>query len=112
MNVWFCIYVLRNRRPDKSTRTYTLLHTRTIYRAGVGNGKGWGAGSNGGEAGVSFVPLDQDIRLAGANESAVKLGGEIPADLFEAVARVLAFLSRLGNRNTLGGILRLPHPVR
>src|SRR3546814_9212986 len=78
----------------------------------VAKGKGEVARRIREEAEKSFVPLVQDIPLARAIESTVKLGGEIPADLFEAVARVLAFLSRLGNRNTMGGILRIPQPVR
>src|SRR3546814_7400093 len=67
----------------------------------VAKGKGEVARRIREEAEKSFVPLVQDIPLARAIESTVKLGGEIPADLFEAVARVLAFLSRLGNRNTM-----------
>src|SRR3546814_9763494 len=60
----------------------------------VAKGKGEVARRIREEAEKSFVPLVQDIPLARAIESTVKLGGEIPADLFEAVARVLAFLSR------------------
>src|SRR3546814_444217 len=78
----------------------------------VAKGKGEAARRIRGEAEKSFVPLVQDIPLARAIESTVKLGGEIPADLFDAVARVLAFLSRLRNWNTMGGILRIPQPVR
>lgn len=63
------------------------------------------------EAERHFVPMVRDVPLARAIESSVKLGGEIPAELYEAVARVLAFLSQVGRRTTLGGILHIPQPV-
>jgi type III secretion system FlhB-like substrate exporter len=38
----------------------------------------------------------------------VAIGGEIPEQLYEAVARVLAFLARLRTRATWGGPLQMP----
>jgi flagellar biosynthetic protein FlhB len=64
------------------------------------------------EAEAHFVPLVRDVPLARAIESSVRLGGEIPTELYEAVARILAFLSQLGGRNTFGGIVQIPQPVR
>jgi flagellar biosynthetic protein FlhB len=64
------------------------------------------------EAEKHAVPLVRDVPLARSIESSVRLGGEIPADLYEAVARILAFLSQLGDRHQLGGIVQIPQPVR
>ncbi len=64
------------------------------------------------EAERHFVPMIRDVPLARTIESSVRLGAEIPAELYEAVARVLAFLSHLGRRNTMGGILQIPQALR
>ena len=52
------------------------------------------------------VPLVQDIPLARALHSSCDLGQEVPAQLFTAVARVLAFVMHLGARGVKGGFHR------
>jgi flagellar biosynthetic protein FlhB len=52
------------------------------------------------------VPLVQDIPLARALHSSCELGQEVPAQLFTAVARVLAFVMHLGARGVKGGFHR------
>jgi flagellar biosynthetic protein FlhB len=58
------------------------------------------------------VPVVEEPPLARTLYSACEIGDEIPADLYEAVARVLAFLFNLRTRGRLtplgGGALRLP----
>ena len=54
----------------------------------------------------------RDVSLARTIESSVRVGGEIPADLYEAVARILAFLTQVGGRNPFGAIVQIPQPVR
>jgi flagellar biosynthetic protein FlhB len=63
------------------------------------------------EAEAHAVPMVRDVPLARAIEATVKLGGEVPTELYEAVARVLAFLNHLGARRSFGGILQIPQPV-
>jgi flagellar biosynthetic protein FlhB len=57
-------------------------------------------------AAESGVPLVQDIPLARALHSSCELGQEVPAQLFTAVARVLAFVMHLGARGVKGGFHR------
>lgn len=52
------------------------------------------------------VPLVQDIPLARALHASCELGQEVPAQLFTAVARVLAFVMHLGARGVVGGFHR------
>ena len=52
------------------------------------------------------VPLVQDIPLARALHGSCELGQEVPAELFTAVARVLAFVMHLGARGVKGGFHR------
>jgi flagellar biosynthesis protein FlhB len=52
------------------------------------------------------VPLVQDIPLARALHASCELGQEIPPQLFNAVARVLAFVMQLGARGVRGGFHR------
>jgi flagellar biosynthetic protein FlhB len=52
------------------------------------------------------VPLVQDIPLARALHSSCELGQEVPAQLFTAVARVLAFVMHLGAKGVNGGFHR------
>ena len=52
------------------------------------------------------VPLVQDIPLARALHSSCELGQEVPAQLFTAVARVLAFVMHLGAKGVKGGFHR------
>ncbi|TFV54381.1 EscU/YscU/HrcU family type III secretion system export apparatus switch protein [Geodermatophilus sp. DF01-2] len=52
------------------------------------------------------VPLVQDVPLARALHSSCELGQEVPAQLFTAVARVLAFVMQLNARGVRGGFHR------
>jgi flagellar biosynthesis protein FlhB len=52
------------------------------------------------------VPMVQDIPLARALHASCELGQEVPAQLFTAVARVLAFVMHLGARGVRGGLHR------
>lgn len=54
------------------------------------------------------VPLVQDVPLARALHRACDLGDEIPAELYAAVARVLAFIMSLKARGVASGTHRLP----
>jgi flagellar biosynthetic protein FlhB len=56
----------------------------------------------------SRVPMVEDVPLARALHSACKLGQEIPADLYVAVARILAFVMALRRRGGGTGIQRAP----
>jgi flagellar biosynthetic protein FlhB len=57
-------------------------------------------------ASASRVPLVQDIPLARALHASCELGQEVPAQLFTAVARVLAFVMHLDARGVKGGFHR------
>ncbi|RBY95157.1 type III secretion protein [Blastococcus sp. TF02-8] len=52
------------------------------------------------------VPLVQDIPLARALHASCEIGQEVPPQLFNAVARVLAFVMHLGVRGVRGGFHR------
>ncbi|MGY1820374.1 EscU/YscU/HrcU family type III secretion system export apparatus switch protein [Geodermatophilus sp. SYSU D00079] len=52
------------------------------------------------------VPMVQDIPLARALHASCELGQEVPAQLFTAVARVLAFVMQLSARGVRGGLHR------
>jgi flagellar biosynthetic protein FlhB len=52
------------------------------------------------------VPMVQDIPLARALHASCELGQEVPAQLFTAVARVLAFVMQLSSRGVRGGFHR------
>ena len=52
------------------------------------------------------VPLVQDIPLTRALHASCDLGQEVPAQLFTAVARVLAFVMHLGAKGVKGGFHR------
>lgn len=54
------------------------------------------------------VPMVQDIPLARAIHAACQLGQEIPADLYNAVARILVFVMSLKKRGAARGIHSLP----
>jgi flagellar biosynthetic protein FlhB len=54
-------------------------------------------------AGDADVPLVQDVPLARALYSSTEVGQEIPAELFAAVAQVLAFVIGRRNRGGRGG---------
>jgi flagellar biosynthetic protein FlhB len=52
------------------------------------------------------VPMVQDIPLARALHGSCEIGQEVPAQLFTAVARVLAFVMHLSARGVVGGFHR------
>ncbi|MFC6154108.1 EscU/YscU/HrcU family type III secretion system export apparatus switch protein [Nocardioides yefusunii] len=54
------------------------------------------------------VPIVQDIPLARALHSSTQVGQEIPAELFAAVAQVLAFVISRRTRGAVGGQHRSP----
>jgi flagellar biosynthesis protein FlhB len=54
------------------------------------------------------VPIVESIPLARALFAACDIDDEIPPEMYEGVARVLAFVHRIGSRQALGGIHRLP----
>lgn len=61
------------------------------------------------EAEAHFVPVVRDVALARALEATVPVGAEIPAELYQAVARILAFLATVGQRvRAIGGPLTVP----
>jgi flagellar biosynthetic protein FlhB len=53
------------------------------------------------------VPMVQDVPLARTLYSACEIGQEIPADLYQAVATVLAFVMRLRRKGSAAGLHRL-----
>ena len=53
------------------------------------------------------IPMVEDIALARALHAACEVGQEIPADLYTAVARVLAFVMALKSRGAAKGTHRL-----
>jgi flagellar biosynthetic protein FlhB len=54
------------------------------------------------------IPMVQDVALARALYKACDLGDEIPPDLYNAVARVLAFVMTLKARGSAAGLHRAP----
>lgn len=60
------------------------------------------------EADKARVPMIEDIPLARAVFRACDLGKEIPPELYDAVARVLAFVFALNRRGSAAGIHRIP----
>ncbi len=60
------------------------------------------------EADRHRVPMVQDVPLARALHQACELGQEIPAQLYTAVARVLAFVLALKARGSAAGVHRPP----
>ena len=52
------------------------------------------------------VPMVQDVPLARALHASCEIGQEVPAQLFTAVARVLAFVMQLSARGVRGGLHR------
>lgn len=61
------------------------------------------------EAARAFVPIVRDIPLARVLERSCRVDQAIPAELYEAVARLLAFVMQVGRRGAaLGGVLENP----
>jgi flagellar biosynthetic protein FlhB len=58
------------------------------------------------------IPMVQDVPLARALYKACDLGSEIPADLYSAVARILAFVMMLKTRGSAAGLHRAPALTR
>lgn len=56
------------------------------------------------------VPMVQDVPLARALHAACDLGEEIPVDLYDAVARVLAFVMALKSRGAAAGLHTMSPP--
>jgi flagellar biosynthetic protein FlhB len=56
------------------------------------------------------VPLVEDVPLARALHKSCKVGQEIPAELYTAVARVLAFVMSLRAKGSAAGTHRVPRP--
>ncbi len=54
------------------------------------------------------VPMVQDVPLARTLNRSVPLGGEVPPELYTAVARVLAFVLSLKARGSAAGTHRVP----
>jgi flagellar biosynthetic protein FlhB len=61
-------------------------------------------------AGEARVPLVRDVPLARALYSSTTVGQEIPAELFAAVAQVLAYVISRRSRGQSGGEHRSPRP--
>ncbi|TFB52056.1 EscU/YscU/HrcU family type III secretion system export apparatus switch protein [Cryobacterium tagatosivorans] len=57
------------------------------------------------------VPIVQDIPLARALHGACDIGQEIPFELYNAVARVLAFVMALGSRARSSGVHTMRQPA-
>jgi flagellar biosynthetic protein FlhB len=57
------------------------------------------------------IPMVSDVPLARALHQACELGQEIPAELYGAVARVLAFVMTLKARGSAAGLHRAPVPA-
>jgi flagellar biosynthesis protein FlhB len=76
----------------------------------VAKGKGVIADRIREEAAANFVPIVRDVPLARTLEKACRIDQTIPPDLYEAVARLLAFVMQVGRRAALlGGVLDNPH---
>jgi len=74
----------------------------------VAKGKGHVATRIREAAAKARVPMVEDVPLARALHGACTLGQEIPADLYIAVARILAFVMALRRRGGAAGIQRAP----
>lgn len=60
----------------------------------------------------SRVPMVADVPLARTLYATCEVGHEIPADMYQAVATVLAFIMRLKRRGSAAGMHRLPAAAR
>lgn len=74
----------------------------------VAKGRGDIAGRIRQRAEEAGVPIVRDVPLARTIESACQLGDEIPAELYEAVARLLAFVFTLKRTPGMSGVLTAP----
>jgi len=64
------------------------------------------------QAETDTVPIVKDIPLTRALHSACELGQEIPVELYNAVARVLAFVLALKSRGSRAGVHTMTQPAR
>jgi len=64
------------------------------------------------QAETDQVPIVKDIPLTRALHSACELGQEIPVELYNAVARVLAFVLALKSRGSRAGVHTMTAPPR
>ena len=62
------------------------------------------------QAETDKVPIVRDIPLARALHSACEIGQEIPVELYNAVARVLAFVMALKSRGAASGVHTMSSP--
>ena len=58
---------------------------------------------------TASVPVVRSIPLARALEKSCEVGGMVPPGLYDAVARLLAFLARVGRGVSWAGVLDLPY---
>jgi len=76
----------------------------------VAKGRGHIADRIRSEAAANLVPIVRDVALARTLERACRVDQSIPPELYEAVARLLAFVMQVGRRAALlGGVLDNPH---
>ena len=109
----------RNRMmADVATATAVVINPThiavaiTYRRAGgaprvVAKGKGEVARRIREEAEKHNVPIVRNIALARTLHGSCKIGQEIPADMYEAVARLLAFVMSVGRRSSWAGPLTM-----
>lgn len=64
------------------------------------------------KAAAARVAIVQDVPLARTLNAACEIGQEVPEHLYEAVARVLAFVMSLRRRGSSAGVHRIPEPPR
>lgn len=114
------ISISRNRMiADVADATVVLVNPTHVavalrYQAGgapivVAKGRGEVAARIREEAEKHRVPLVRDVVLARALEGTCRVGQVIPASMYEAVAKVLAFVLTVGKRRAVyGGVLALP----
>lgn len=62
------------------------------------------------EAERHHITIVRNVALARALHAVCEVGEQIPAELYEAVARLLAFVMSVRQRNTLGGPLTMSGP--
>lgn len=74
----------------------------------VAKGKGYLAERIRDRAAAHHVAVVQDVPLARTLHAACEIGQEVPEHLYEAVARVLAFVMLLRRRGSAAGVHRMP----
>ncbi|MGE3621567.1 MAG: flagellar biosynthesis protein FlhB [Acidimicrobiia bacterium] len=57
------------------------------------------------------TPIVRDVALARALHGACEVGQAIPPELYDAVARLIAFVMTVGRRSRLGGVLHMVGPT-